>query len=41
MRMEQERIDVIQADTDRKASAKAKLEALGLTADEVKTAFGT
>tara|TARA_Y100000310_G_scaffold327413_1_gene393746 strand:+ start:278 stop:571 length:294 start_codon:yes stop_codon:yes gene_type:complete len=30
----------VQAEADRKASVKAKLKALGLTTDEVKTTFG-
>jgi len=38
--MEAERKAAVQSDTDNKVSAKAKLEELGLTTDEVKAAFG-
>ena len=40
VRMEQARKDAIQTDIDTKSSAKAKLEALGLTSKEVKSVFG-
>ena len=39
-RMEQVRKDTIQTNIDNKTSAKVELEALGLTADKVKYAFG-
>ena len=40
VRMEQERKNKINIKIERKKTAKAKLEALGLTADEVKSVFG-